>query len=457
MEAAGIGSWEWDVQTGNVWWSDNLTAIHGIAPEDFDGTFAGFLRLIHPDDRARIGDQISQTLASGAEYEVEFRVPGSDGRLRWIQGKGRVFRDDAGNPLRMIGIGQDVTARRAAEAARRELAAIVESSTDAIVARTLDGIITSWNAGAEQLYGYTAAEAIGRPMAILIPPERGDELAENIDQIRRGERVTAYETERLHRDGRRIPVSVGVSPIVDAGGRVAGAATISRDITQQRALAQLQEDFLAMVTHDLSAPLTVLRGRAELLQRHAQYDERSVGDIVVQTERMARLVRDLSDVLSLEAGRLKIRRQRFDLVALAQEFATMVDQSERHDIRVEAPTGPVVGEWDGERLGQVLQNLIGNAIKHLPTGGDIVVRVETRNGEALLSVRDDGPGIAPEHLPHLFERFYRAGSGAGTPGLGLGLYIAHMLVEAHGGRIWVESEPGVGSTFFVALPDAVRQ
>jgi signal transduction histidine kinase len=261
----------------------------------------------------------------------------------------------------------------------------------------------------------------------------------------------------LHRDGRRIPVSVGVSPIVDAGGRVAGAATISRDITQQRALAQLQEDFLAMVTHDLSAPLTVLRGRAELLQRHAHYDERSVGDIVVQTERMARLVRDLSDVLSLEAGRLKIRRQRFDLVALAQEFATMVDQSERHHIRVEAPTGPVVGEWDGERLGQVLQNLIGNAIKHLPAGGDIVVRVETRNGEALLSVRDDGPGIAAEHLPHLFERFYRAGSGAGTPGLGLGLYIAHMLVEAHDGRIWVESELGRGSTFFVALPAADRR
>ncbi|MEA2523383.1 MAG: two-component system, OmpR family, sensor histidine kinase VicK [Thermomicrobiales bacterium] len=453
MEAAGIGSWEWDVQTGEVWWSDNLIAIHGIDSAAFDGTFEGFLQLIHADDRERVGEVIGQTLASGTEYDLEFRVPGSDGRLRWIQGKGRVFRDDAGDPRRMIGIGQDVTARREAEAARLELAAIVESSADAIVARTLDGIITSWNDGAEHLYGYTAAEVIGQSMAILIPPERADELAENLDQIRHGERVPAYETERLRRDGSRVAVSVGVSPVVDAGGRVVGAATISRDITQQRALGRLQEDFLAMVTHDLSGPLTVLRARAQTLQRRVAYDERSVAEIVIQTERMARLVHDLSDVLSLETGRLEIRRERTDLGALAEEFAAAArGQSQRHEIRVEAPPEPVIGEWDGERLGQVLQNLIGNAVKHVPAGGEVVVRVEAGEGEVLLIVRDDGAGIAPEHLPYLFDRFYRAGSGTGIPGLGMGLYIARMLVEAHGGRIWVESELGRGSTFLVALP-----
>ncbi|HEY7035462.1 MAG TPA: PAS domain S-box protein [Thermomicrobiales bacterium] len=453
MEAAEVGCWDWDVKTGEIWWSDNLPAIHGIDSATFDRTFEGFLRLVHPDDRQSLTSAIDRTFSGETDFDTEFRIQGNDGRLRWMQGKGSVFRADDGTPLRMIGIGQDVTARRRAEAARLELAAIVESSADAIVARTLDGIITSWNAGAEHLYGYPAAEVIGRPMAILIPPERAGELAENIDQIRRGERVPVYETERLRRDGSRVAVSVGVSPIVDAGGKVVGAATISRDITAQRALIRLQEDFLAMVTHDLTAPLTVLRARAHLLQRRATYDERSVAEIVVQTDRMTRLVADLSDVLSLESGRFELRRQPTDLVALTRaHVAAAAEQSQRHAVQLEAPVEPVVGEWDGARLGQVLQNLLGNAIKHLPTGGTIVVAVEPRPDEALLSVRDDGPGIAPEHLPRLFDRFYRAGVGPRPPGLGMGLYIARMLIEAHGGRIWVESNVGEGSTFFVALP-----
>src|SRR5262249_23867857 len=166
-----------------------------------------------------------------------------------------------------------------------------------------------------------------------------------------------------------------------------------------------------------------------------------------------RLVPDLSAVPSREAGRFEIRRQPTDLVALTRAFvAAAAEQTQRHHVQLEAPAEPVVGEWDGERLGQVLQNLLGNAIKHLPTGGTIAVAIAPGDGEVLLSVRDDGPGIAPEHLPRLVDRFYRAELGARTPGLGMGLYIARMLVEAHGGRIWVESEIGQGSTFFVALP-----
>src|SRR5262249_18163898 len=150
------------------------------------------------------------------------------------------------------------------------------------------------------------------------------------------------------------------------------------------------------------------------------------------------------------AGRFEIRRHPTDLVALSRAYvASAADQSDRHHLRLDVPAA-AVGNWDGERLGQVLQNLLGNAIKHVPAGGTIVVAVESRAAEVLLSVRDDGPGIGPEHLPRLFDRFYRADSG--TPGLGMGLYISRMLVEAHGGRIWAESTLGEGSTFCVALP-----
>jgi signal transduction histidine kinase len=206
-----------------------------------------------------------------------------------------------------------------------------------------------------------------------------------------------------------------------------------------------------MVSHDLRSPLTVIRASTQLLQRRGEYREATVETILAYADRMARLIDDLADVVRLEEGHLPLQREPLDLVELARECAAAAtQQSARHAIRVEAPDAPVCGEWDGVRLGQVVENLLGNALKHGGEEGEVVVRVEQRAREAVISVQDFGPGIDPDHLPHLFDRFYRA--NAQSSGLGLGLYISRILVEAHGGRIWAESRPGHGSTFTVALP-----
>jgi PAS domain S-box-containing protein len=475
----------------------------------------------------------------------------------------------------------------------RFLAAIVESSDDAIIGKTLEGTITSWNRGAEVLYGYSAQEAVGQPIALIIPPERPSELPAIMERLRRGERIDHYETIRVSKDGTRFDVSVSISPIRDASDRVVGAASIGRDITErkqaererneleQRAqqelaarreseerfravweatsealalsdpggivlavnpaycalygrapeevvgrefavifpeeeragameqyravfadpnppqsyetrvqrpdgservvearadflerdgqrvamisavrditerkrLDQAHHDFVAMTSHDLASPLTVLQARAQLLQRRQRYDEESIAAILEQTARMDRLIGDLRELAQVESGGLSIQREAVDLVGLAQGAVERARTlTTRHAVRLAAPDLPIVVTGDRDRLGQVLDNLLGNAVKYSPHGGEVLVTVGAVRGQAYLRVADQGLGITADALPHLFERFYRGQPAAGDSGLGLGLYISRMLVEAHDGRIWAESEPGAGSTFSVAVP-----
>jgi PAS domain S-box-containing protein len=347
----------------------------------------------------------------------------------------------------------DISARKRAEEDRARLAAIVASSRDAILGCALDGTITAWNRGAEELFGYSAEESVGRHVAHLIPADHADELPRLFDRLRRDEAIPPAETVWVRKDGSRIDVEMALSPIPDAVGGVGGVAAVVRDATARRRLERAQQDFIAMASHDLRTPITVLRARAQLMRRHKAYDEEGLAAIVEQTRRMERLVADLREVVRLEAGGVELRRRPVDLRQLARE-ATARARAETagHALNVEVPNAPVVGAWDRDRLGQVLDNLLGNAVKYSPAGGEIVVRVAAVDGEARLSVEDRGHGVPAEALPRLFDRFYRVDQSGSPSGLGLGLYIARMLVETHEGRIWAESAPGMGSTFTVALP-----
>jgi signal transduction histidine kinase len=292
---------------------------------------------------------------------------------------------------------------------------------------------------------------IGQSISRIFPPAQVGDLWGYLERLRRGERIAHHDVVRIAKDGRQIDVSLSMSPVTDAVGRIVGAASIAQDISERKRMEATQRDFLAMVSHDLRSPLTVIRASAQLLQRRGEYREATVETILEYADRMARLIDDLADLVRLDQGHLPLQREPLDLVALARQCAAAAEkQSSRHVVRIEAPDTAICGAWDRVRLGQVVENLLGNALKHGAEQGEVEVRVEEREGEALLSVRDSGPGIDPEHVPHLFDRFYRASDR--SPGLGLGLYISRILVEAHGGRIWVESQPGQGSTFTIALP-----
>jgi PAS domain S-box-containing protein len=347
------------------------------------------------------------------------------------------------------------------------LAAIVESSDDAIVSKTLDGIITSWNAGAERLYGYSAAEAIGKSITIVIPPERHGEEDEILRRLRAGQRIQHFETVRRCKSGELIEVSLTVSPIRDSSGRIVGASKTARDITlRKRAEAALRdnnrrkEEFLAILSHELRNPLAPLASVSRLLLQNPSPEQvRWAGQLMErQVRHMARLIDDLMDVSRINSGKIVLQKKTIDLgqtIAAAVESTRPLIESLRHLLSIALPPGPILLEADPERLQQVFANLLNNAAKYTDAGGRIRIQVELREQAVCVAIRDSGIGIPADQLRHIFDLYIQADQGLtrSRGGLGVGLTLARKLVELHGGSLSAASAgPGQGSEFTVRLP-----
>ncbi len=349
--------------------------------------------------------------------------------------------------------------RKRAEEALLHLAAIVESSDDAILGKNLEGIITSWNAAAERMYGYSAGEIVGQPVTLLFAPDQQDEFTQIMARIRRGERVDHYETVRVRKDGTRLSVSVTISPIKNSTGTISGASSIARDISERKELDKRKDEFISMASHELKTPVTSLKGFLSLLQRslarHGDGKElHYLARMDAQVDKLTKLINDLLDVSRMQTGQLVYREERFDLDALVQEIVeTIQGTTQTHHLLLE---GQIQAEvfGDQDRIGQVLINLLNNAIKYSPQADRVQVRVAVEQNKALVSVQDFGIGIAKEHQYKIFERFYQVTDSEEKtyPGLGIGLYISCEIVKRHGGQMWVESKKGEGATFHYTLP-----
>jgi PAS domain S-box-containing protein len=247
LSAAGIGFWERDLRTGATVISGEYARLHALAPNHPPLAHAEWLGLVHPDDRNRVDEEYRHSLERTHSWDTEFRLVWPDGSVHWIVAKGQVFLDDLGRAIRLAGISIDVTERKRVEEQRLRLASIVDSSEDAILSKNLDGTIMSWNAGAEKLFGYTADEIIGKSVSVLLAPENLHEFPNILRRIRSGTRLEHYEVTRLRKDGRRVDVSVTISPIKDSVGALVGSSTIARDITDRKraetALRQSEERF----------------------------------------------------------------------------------------------------------------------------------------------------------------------------------------------------------------------
>jgi signal transduction histidine kinase len=235
-------------------------------------------------------------------------------------------------------------------------------------------------------------------------------------------------------------------------GEVHAVSVIIRDISERRKLERLQQEFLAMASHELRTPVGVIQGHAQLMQRRSVYREDSVEAIVAQARRLTHLIDDLLLASQIEADGFELHRMEVDLAHVARTTAGHFASGGAH-ITVRAPDHPVLVAADRHRLEQVLVNLLTNAVKYSPDEAEIEVRVMEDENAVLVQVIDRGMGIPQEDIPHLFDRFYRAHQGtAHVGGAGLGLYISRQIMEAHGGTIGVESEVGRGSTFTLRLP-----
>lgn len=438
--------------------NQTFLTLTGYTRDDLAGT--RFQDLLTVPGRIFYENQYAPLLRmQGFVKEVSFDLRRKDGRRLPVLVNSTLRTATDGQPSLIASTLFDASDReryehelRIARERAEQLATIVTSASDAIVRTTADGTIETWNTGAKHLFGYTEHESIGRSLWERFPSLARDTDRQPITQELRSGRPVYLDETGQHADGRPIAVSIGLMPHLGLLGELTAISAIIRDISERRALEQLQQEFLAMTSHELRHPLTTIRGQAQLMRRRASYDPRSIDAIIEQTDRLGRLIDDLLIASLIEADRFEVRREPVDVV---REIAVTVEQHQtrEHPIHVETPAEPILILGDRQRLGQVFANLLSNAMKYSPAGRGITVRIQPDDVAVHVAVVDQGAGIPPENIPHLFTRFYRAeGSARSIRGLGLGLYITHRIVHAHDGSIDVESLSGAGSTFTVTLP-----
>ena len=382
-------------------------------------------------------------------------------------------------------IARDISERRHGDEARARLAAIVDSADDAIVSKTLDGVITSWNRAAQAMFGWTAAEAVGQRITLIIPRERWPEEDEVLARVRKGESIDHFDTVRVRKNGERIDVSLTVSPVKDARGRIIGASKIARDVSERKRaeaertkllqtvqqareeaeeLNRSKDQFLAMLSHELRTPLNAIFGWARMLQSAAMDEatsRRAIDAILRNATAQVQLVEDLLDVSRIITGKMRLDVQSLDLKSVIESALDAVQPAAaakglKIETVLDPNAGPVVGAAD--RLRQVVWNLLMNAIKFTPRDGRVQVHLRKVKSHVEIVVSDNGEGIQPEILPFIFDRFRQGDSTTTRPhgGLGLGLALVRHLVDLHGGRVRAASEgPGRGATFVVELPVAI--
>jgi PAS domain S-box-containing protein len=347
---------------------------------------------------------------------------------------------------------------------------LVENAADLIITTALDDRILTWNRGAEVLFGYRKDEVIGKHLSILLPPERFHELEEMRAKVEISGALRDIEVRSKRKDGVMIYLSLSVSPIRDVEGKIVGFLRVAKDVTEKKRyerrlkeLDKMKSDFVSNVSHELRTPLTSIKGSVDnmldgltglLNEKQVRYLSR----IKSNTDRLSRLINDLLDLSRIEAGRVEVRPATLPLTALAEEVTEHLKHLAAGKlIRVEVLSpDPEVTVWaDRDKVTQVLVNLIGNAVKFTPQDGKVTVALEKSGTDYIrISVADTGPGILPEEKSKIFSKFYQVANidKQKPKGSGLGLAISKALVEMHGGKIWVESEVGKGSTFHFTLP-----
>ena len=511
----GVGTWEWDLTT-NLIQSDKVFAVfYGVDPElALTGApFEEFARNIPADDVAAMSRLVATAIETGSEYAMEHRVLQADGSVRWVAARARCKYGQDGKPVRFPGVVIDITDRRQIQDALLEkekqkaqaiealiltqnlaeeerahsanvlaetngrFRLLVEGVRDhAIFTIDAQGTVTSWNRGAERLLGYLEDEVVGRSSFCFYTREEVERgvPALQLEQVDQGR--SESEGWRVRSDGKTFWAYVNTSPFFDEAGEVRGFAVIVQDTTEKKKVAtaleearrerlRLQERFLSHVSHELRTPLTAIyfftTNVADGVFGDLNPDQQThLGLALENVEQLREMVSDLLDITRVDANKLDVEPQYTRASKLMFEArSTCLKDAEDKNIRLlTSEDEGLPAMWaDPSRVRQILTNLIGNAIKFTPERGLITIQAQSLPEDPdflRFSVTDTGCGIAEKHLEVVFDRLAQVNDNPdlSRSGLGLGLFIASELVRQHGGRIWVESELGKGSTFYFTLP-----
>lgn len=459
-----------------TFYNERAAELWGRKPRLNDPTellFCGSWKLFEPDGSSMPHHECPMARAlrnqcsfRGTEIQIE-RPDGS--RINALVNIDLIYGAD-GELKGAINVFYDITEHYRTENDVRRLAAIVSSSEDAIVSKTLDGIITSWNRSAERIFGYTEEEILGKSIMLLIPSSRQGEELSIIEKIRKGEQIKHFNTIRITKSGKKIHISLTISPIKNARGEIIGASKIARDISEQvqiqrrlksyntklKKLNKYKDDFVGLVCHELKTPITIIKGFLQLVEMEREDDTHKtfIKKSLFQVDRLSGLVSDLLDVSRIHGKKLQLSFSTFNIHELIDECIESTHITHpTHQFIHERIHADLMVTADRQRIEQVIINLISNAVKYSPGNNKVIVKAVAEGDKVIVSVQDFGIGIHNDYLKKIFSRFFRVEEQERKfSGMGIGLYISKEMIKRHKGKIWAESEPDKGSIFYFKLP-----
>ncbi|MEQ7801825.1 PAS domain S-box protein [Pedobacter sp. ASV1-7] len=460
ISSTNMGTWEYTPASAGLYLSPEAISIIGF-PKDYTVDYASFLKTVHPQDRTWVHQGLNASLnaSENETYSAKFKIIRyHDLSERWIHLQGKIISGSVSTDKRFIGTILDITEAMAAEEKNARLIAIIDSSNDAIISMNLEGVITSWNTAAEEIFGFHQEEVAGLPAHFFLPADKQHQAIDLLQQVSRGEKVKQFETRMNTKENGTIDVSITLSPIKDSKGKLIGFSKIVRDITEKKEEEQRKNSFIAMVSHELKTPITAVAAYLQMVLQKAVKEQDSfyismISRADIKMKKMTTMVQDFLNLTRLEESRLQVTRQQLELLPLIRE---VVEDGQflttRHTLNVIGCEDINVFA-DREKLGHVLINLLSNAIKYSPQGDYIFIKCEPLNGKVRVSVTDQGVGIKESDQKRIFERFYRVKNQQinAASGFGIGLYLVSEILSQHNSQIQLNSKEGVGSTFFFDL------
>jgi PAS domain S-box-containing protein len=464
-----LGSWEWDVASGIIAWSDELYRIYGLKPQERPIGFEEFMGMIHPDDRDRVNKVINESYQSAKEFEFEHRIILPNKQQRTLHGIGKVITDKSGQPVRMIGTSQDITERKKAEAALHQsderFRAVTNATHDLVYDLDLHKQTMWFNEALQSEYGYpNQGDRSFDWWKARIHPGDAVRIDKQITALLKSDQQTWHAEYRFRKaDGSYAVVRNRAFMLRSTDGvpeRIIGSCL---DITQQKQLDRAKDEFISLVSHQLRTPLTIIRLYGNMLTDGiagplGELQQNYVQKITDGSVRLIKLVGDILNISRLELNRIKVDTSPTNvdtLIESCMDEMASIAKAKHTKMTYHRQAGLGLAPIDSTIFGEILRNLVSNAIRYAnPKGGKVEISFKKLQAGYVLCVKDDGIGIPLSAQGHIFERFYRANNASKVDGegTGLGLYLVKLFAEAAGGEVWLKSTEGKGTSFYVRFP-----